>query len=70
MYFHLCCNSFEVYEMIVPIFLTHQRPKSLVFGDVNVMFSISFALFFQEKSNIYANGLSMAFLGLASCQNS
>ncbi len=50
MYFHLCCNSFEVYEMIAPIFLTHQRPKSLVFGDVNVLFSISFALLFQEKS--------------------
>ncbi len=29
LYFHLCCNSFEVYEMTVPI-CTH---KSLVFGD-------------------------------------
>ncbi len=28
-YFHLCCNSFEVYEMTVPI-CTHM---SLVFGD-------------------------------------
>ncbi len=27
--FHLCCNSFEVYEMTVPI-CTHM---SLVFGD-------------------------------------
>ncbi len=29
LYFHICCNSFEVYEMTVPI-CTHM---SLVFGD-------------------------------------